>query len=86
MRGHALRLDVVLAGGPEIGMAQEVGGDADLLGSRVDQLGHGAVPEQMRPDGLAEALLGAPPDLSLALAVDPQVARRAVIFPAGRCN
>jgi hypothetical protein len=70
----------------QVGVAEQVGRDADLLGGRIDQLGDGTVPQQMRPDGLAEALLGAPPNLSLALAVDPQAARRAVIFPAGRCN
>jgi hypothetical protein len=49
VRGHALRLDVVLAGGPQGGVAQKIRCDANLLGGAVDQLGHGAVAKQVRP-------------------------------------
>ena len=44
-------------------MAKQVGCDADLLGRAVDQLGHGAVPEEVRPDRLPESLPGAQLDL-----------------------
>ena len=81
VRGHALRLDVVLAGGLQVGVAQEIRRDADLLGGGIDQLRHGAVAKQVRPDGVAERLPGAQGDLGanraaghgLAGAIDPQV-------------
>ena len=44
-------------------MAQEIGRDADLLGGAIDQLGHGAVAKQKRPNRVAERLLGARLDL-----------------------
>ena len=53
---HPDRLDVVLLGSLEVGVIEQVGRDADLLGRAVDEFGHGAVPEQMRPDGLAKCL------------------------------
>jgi hypothetical protein len=59
MRHHALGLDVVLGRGPQIGVPQKIGGDADVVWSRVDQLGHGDVTEQVRPNMLAKGLLGA---------------------------
>ena len=40
-------------------MAQQVGCDADLLGGEIHQLGHRAVPEQVRVDGFAERVLSA---------------------------
>jgi hypothetical protein len=51
--GHALGVEVVLLGGLQAAVAEQVGGDADLLWRQVDQLGHRAVAEQVRPDGLA---------------------------------
>jgi hypothetical protein len=63
VRGHTVRLDVVLAGRLQVGVAEEVGCDADLLRGAIHQLGHGAVAEQMRPDGVAEGPLGARRDL-----------------------
>ena len=60
MRLHSDRLDVVSFGRLEVGMAEEVGGDADFLGRAVNQLGDGAVPAQVRPDMPAQCLLGAP--------------------------
>jgi hypothetical protein len=47
----------------EIGVAEQVGGDADLLGRAVDQLGHSAIPEQVGPNVPAERLLGPLSDL-----------------------
>jgi hypothetical protein len=41
----------------------QVGGDPDLVGRAVNQLGNGAVAEQMGPNRLAEGLLGAGFDL-----------------------
>ena len=63
MRLHPDRLDIVFLGGLEVGASGQVGGDADLLGRAVDQLGYGAVAEKMRPDRLAESLAGARFDL-----------------------
>jgi hypothetical protein len=45
MRLHPDRLDVVPLGRLEVGVAQEVRRDADLLGCAVDELGYGAIPE-----------------------------------------
>ena len=59
MRLNAHRLDVVLLGRLEIGVAEEIGMDADLLGRAVDQLGHGEIPEKVGPNVPAEGLLGA---------------------------
>jgi hypothetical protein len=52
MRFHPDRLDVVLLGGLEVGVTEQIRGDADLLGRAVDQLGDGAVAEQVGPDRL----------------------------------
>jgi hypothetical protein len=79
--GHALRLDVVLLGRLEVGVAEQIGRDADLLGRAVDQFGDGTIPKQMRPDRLAEGLPGARLDLLVnrpaahgaARAADPKV-------------
>jgi hypothetical protein len=82
MRLYPDRLDVVLLGRLEVGMAEEVRRDAYLLGRAVDQLGHGAIPEQMRPDRLPEGILGSGfdlmPDRTAAhgpsVAIEPEVA------------
>jgi hypothetical protein len=57
MRHHALGLDIVLAGGLEIGVAEQVGRHANLLGGAVHELGNGAVPEQMGQTALPKACL-----------------------------
>jgi hypothetical protein len=59
----------------------------------INQLGHGAMPEQVRPDGLAEGLLGIPLNLvpyrpaahRLAPAVQPEVVVCAACAP-GQSN
>jgi hypothetical protein len=60
MRGHALREHVIPLGRLEVGVTEEIGRDRDFVRSGINQLGHGAVSEQVRPDGLAECLLGIP--------------------------
>ena len=85
MCGHSFREHVIAFGRLEVGVTEEIGGDRDLLRSGIDQLGHGAMPEQVRPDGLAEGLLGVPLDLTPdrsaahrpAPAVQPEVVARA---------
>jgi hypothetical protein len=49
----------MLLRGLEVGMAKQVGRYADLLGRAVDQLGHGAVAEEMGPNVPAEGVAGA---------------------------
>jgi hypothetical protein len=63
MRHHPDRLDIVALGGLEAGVAEQVRRDADLLGRAVDQLGHGAIPEQVWPDRIAEGFVGSGFDL-----------------------
>ena len=62
---YSRRLDVVAPGSAQIGVAEQVGGDADLFGRDIDQLGHRDVAEQVRADAFAEGLSGAQPDLAL---------------------
>ena len=81
MRLHPDRLDVVLLGGLEVSVAEQIRGDADLLGGAVDELRRGAATEQVGPDVPAEGLLGAGFDLlpdrgathRPAVAVEPEV-------------
>jgi hypothetical protein len=62
-------------------VAEQIRGDADLLGGAVDELRHGAVTEQVGPDVPVEGLLGAGFDLlpdrgathRPAVAVEPEV-------------
>jgi hypothetical protein len=63
MRLHSERLDVVPLGRLNDGVAEKVVGDADLLGRAVDQLGHGAVAEEVGPNMPAEGVLGVDFDL-----------------------
>jgi hypothetical protein len=47
----------------EVGVTEQIGGDGGLVRSGIDQLGHCAMPEQVRPDTLAKSLLGIPLNL-----------------------
>jgi hypothetical protein len=77
----------------EVGVAEQVGGDADLLG-RTSTSSARRVPEQVGRDRLAEGLLGAPRDLALdrltrhrpAPAVDPEVPFQAADRVVPACN
>jgi hypothetical protein len=81
MRLHADRLNVVPISRLEVGVVEQVGGDADLLGRAVDQLGHGAVAEEVGPNMPAEGVLGVDFDLlpgrpaahRPAVAIEPEV-------------
>jgi hypothetical protein len=94
MRGRAQRPDVVSPGSPQVGVAQEIGGDADLVRGGVDQLHDGEDPEQMRPDSAAERLPGARPDLDpdrfaaheLARTAEPEASAYAAGSAIGPCN
>jgi hypothetical protein len=75
-------------------MAEQVGGDADLLGCAVGELGHGAIPEQMRPDRLPEGLLGVSFDLlpdrgaahGATVAIEPKMVADTADLALGRSN
>jgi hypothetical protein len=54
---HPDRPDVVLLGRLRVGVAEQIRGDADLLGCTVDKLGHGAVAEQVGQTCLPKACL-----------------------------
>jgi hypothetical protein len=95
MRLHPGRLDIVLPGSLQIGVAEQVRADADLLGRAVDELGHRAVPEQVgQPNVPAEGLFGAGFDLlsdrraahRAAAAIEPEVPPDTAHLGVSACN
>ena len=91
---HPDRLDVVLLRGLQVGVAEQIRGNADLLRRAVDKLGHRAIPEQVWPNMLAEGVPGAGfdmlPDRRAAhrptRAVEPEVAPDTAHLAVAACN